>query len=328
MISMTARRRKPCPICRQSGKLEIPRKYVAVTPAYTKEKACSLTCRGRYERQNMPTVIRAPSGDSREELYENGVGDTRGYFDDGAYVAAANLGPQRPDYVKVEIDPQEAFTTALKDRFLKQRVQIHSPSQDDGSTTAKKGKLLPPAPTKSNKAYKRWHNLLRTSTPSSTQIRALEQADVLRLLEFIQKHYLVRETEIGSHISTWIWSLLAKLEDVGSMTNDQAWSIRELGKRAILVQLSFTDPAAAKQLELSSAEDAGAGHADVSTMDPSHDSHATEGAISTVPEGAEDPNARQNTLATLDMIIVLVGEVFRQRDLLEFRQSWGIEATN
>jgi hypothetical protein len=36
-----------------------------------------------------------------------------------------------------------------------------------------------------------------------------------------------------------------------------------------------------------------------------------------------DSTARWNTKATVDMIITVAGEMYGQRDLLEFRQSWG-----
>ncbi|KAI9805369.1 MAG: hypothetical protein M1833_005822 [Piccolia ochrophora] len=39
-------------------------------------------------------------------------------------------------------------------------------------------------------------------------------------------------------------------------------------------------------------------------------------------EADPDPVPSANTLATLDMIITIVGEVFGQRDLLEYRDSW------
>jgi hypothetical protein len=36
----------------------------------------------------------------------------------------------------------------------------------------------------------------------------------------------------------------------------------------------------------------------------------------------EEPLPSENTMATLDMIIVVIGEVFGQRDLLQFREAW------
>jgi hypothetical protein len=38
-------------------------------------------------------------------------------------------------------------------------------------------------------------------------------------------------------------------------------------------------------------------------------------------KGRDCPN--KNTCATIDMIVTIVGELYGQRDLLEFRDSWG-----
>ena len=46
------------------------------------------------------------------------------------------------------------------------------------------------------------------------------------------------------------------------------------------------------------------------------------------PDTSEKASDTENTLATLDMILTIVGEVFRQRDLLEFRRPWENEECN
>ena len=74
-------------------------------------------------------VLKAAKTYTHEEIYGSGRGDTRGYYEDGAYVARASLGPELP-YSKDEsaqVAPQEAFTRTLKQRFLKQRDQLHLP---------------------------------------------------------------------------------------------------------------------------------------------------------------------------------------------------------
>jgi len=163
----------------------------------------------------------------------------------------------------------------------------------------------------------------------------MQQSAALRLIGDISKRYLVRGTDIAAHISAWIWSLLARLADVGTMNNDQVWRIRELGRQAILVQLSFQDPSAAEQLELvaSQGESATAPVDSGSSVEPHMKHRMSADAIDDVAGGSDqvrkgadvtdlDPGLRQNTLATLHTIIVVVGEAFGQRDLLEFRQTW------
>lgn len=308
----------------------------ANTNTYISEKACELTGLGRSERQSMPTVLKSAKTYSDEEIYESGLGDTRGYYEDGAYVARASLGPELPSSENggTQGEPQEAFTRALNARFLKQREQLHLPPEPDALQQLDQKHPIS-FPAKNGKAYAEWHKLIRSTAPLPAQVRAMQQEEVLRLIELIQKFYLARETEIASTVSAWIWALLARLNDVGGMDNDQVWIIRELGRKAVLVQLSFNNSAAAKQLvSVSAGEDAIQDLPNALTPSAmAAIAHETDG-LEKMPTPTSDHStpediqkvdiaqSRQNTLATLDAILVIVGEIFGQRDLLEFRNPW------
>ena len=138
--------------------------------------------------------------------------------------------------------------------------------------------------------------------------------------------FLVRAKDIVTITSSWIWSLLTRLDDVGTMNNDQVAIVREFGKKAVLVQLSLHDPAAAQQLEAIEAGSDTEAKNDAKIKVLEKDTAETENnerETNSASKGAlEESVARQNTLATLDMIITLVGDSFGQRDLLEFRQPW------
>ncbi|KAK5686733.1 hypothetical protein LTR17_026887 [Elasticomyces elasticus] len=271
----------------------------------------------RDERQIMPTVFRAPFEDQTEELYESGVGDGRGYFEDGAYVGRANIGPVMPDSAKTTIEPQEAYTRALKQRFAVAREQMHV--KPDNDELAKLDEEHPTAYRQGdNKAHANWKRILATTMPSPTQIQALDTACVDRLLEVIMRVNLVREQILQESTSVWIWSLLARLDDVGTMNNQEVYAIREFGKKAVLVQLSFHDPVAAAQLEAMSNE----GEPDTKSLNAE-----VEEGVETSPQLdpiETDSPAAHNTAVTLDMIITIIGEVFGQRDLLEFRRPWEV----
>ena len=290
---------------------------------------------GRTERQSMPEFFAAQKSSSYSEIYNSDTGDTRGYFEDGAYIAAPIVGPALPESAKALVEPQEAFAIALKARFLEQRRQLHiKPSTE---SLAKLSEKHPTSlPKNSSEAYSCWLRALRTTSPLPAQVRAMQERGALRVLGLIRSRFLVREQDIPANLSAWIWSLLARLDDVGIMDSDQIASLREFGKRAVLVQLSFRDPDAAAQLEelavaeggldaprktkLDSRNVNGNAREDISALKLEADASAS----GTTDQGkVDDHDARRtNTLATLDTIIVLVGEVFRQRDLLEFRQSW------
>ncbi|KAK5679455.1 hypothetical protein LTS10_008273 [Elasticomyces elasticus] len=274
----------------------------------------------RDERQIMPTVFRAPFEDQSEELYESGVGDGRGYFEDGAYVGRANIGPVMPDSAKTTIEPQEAYTRALKQRFAVAREQMHV--TPDSSDLAKLDEEHPTSYRQGDqKAHANWKRILTTTMPSPTQIQALDTTSVDRLLEVIMRVNLVREQILHESTSVWIWSLLARLDDVGTMNNQEVYAIREFGKRAVLVQLSFHDTVAAAQLEAMSNE--GEPETDPTKSLNAEVEEQVETSPQTEPAETDSP-AAQNTAATLDMIITIIGEVFGQRDLLEFRRPWEV----
>lgn len=282
----------------------------------------------------MPEVLHAPHGYTDEEIYESGVGDTRGYIEDGAYVARAISGPSLPVIEKTQVEPQEAFTTALKERFLRHREFIHR--TPDADAIAALGDTRPISfPRGNRKAYTDWRRILWTSTPHLAQGRSFEQDVVFRLLELIQKHHLKREKQITTNSSAWIWALLARLDDVGTMDNEQVSAIREFAKKAVLVQLSFNNPTAAEQLERTAAAEL-YGDAEP-TQQPVENGDAaasdSKASMPTLEENVATPHVTnemqmQNSFATLDMIIVLAGEVFGQRDLLEFRQPWAQAAAD
>ncbi|KAK5717285.1 hypothetical protein LTR15_009178 [Elasticomyces elasticus] len=274
----------------------------------------------RDERQVMPTVFRAPFEDQTEELYESGVGDGRGYFEDGAYVGRANIGPVMPVSAKTTIEPQEAYTRALKQRFATAREQMHvKPCNDE---LAKLDEEHPIAYIQGDhKAHANWKRILTTTMPSPTQVQALDTTSVDRLLEVMMRINLVREQMLQKSTSVWIWSLLARLDDVGTMNNQEVYAIREFGKKAVLVQLSFHDPVAAAQLEAMNNE----GEPETETT-KSLDTEVEEGVETRPQTEATEPDspAAHNTAITLDMIITIIGEMFGQRDLLEFRRPWEV----
>ncbi|KAK5164231.1 uncharacterized protein LTR77_009925 [Saxophila tyrrhenica] len=206
----------------------------------------------RSERRTMPEILRASRPTSDEDIYNSGRGDHRGVLDDGAYYARVSLAPSLADSAQGTIDPQEAFTRALKRRFYSHRQQLllHPSAEAVAALHDRHPISFPQA---NNKAYADWHRLLRGTPPQLAQMQSLEQSIVFRLLELLQKHFLKREKEINSTTSAWIWALLARLDDVGTMDNDQVWILRDFGKKAVLVQLSFDNPMAAETLERESA---------------------------------------------------------------------------
>src|ERR1700761_6370348 len=109
----------------------------------------------------MPDIFTTRKVLSDEEIYESGIGDTRGYVHDGAYIARARLGPSRPETAKTTVEPQEAFTAVLKERFLEQRREMHLPPQADAIAALDERHPIS-FPQGYSKAYTEWHRLIRT----------------------------------------------------------------------------------------------------------------------------------------------------------------------
>ena len=122
--------------------------------------------------------------------------------------------------------------------------------------------------------------------------------------------------------------MLAKLNDVGTMNNDEVFVLRDLGKRALVIQISFNDAAMAAQLEEISRADAASESDEANTSQ--HEGQSAEATVDTAKTDTAGSSVTQmldpeNTIATLDMIVTIVGEFFGQRDLLDSRRSWDPE---
>lgn len=280
----------------------------------------------REERQALPTVFVAAKQNNEENLYDKG--DSRGYMVEDCYIARPTEGPPAPS--KTFITPQEAYTKALTERFLATRAYLLEPPAPAESQpeTPRRPKLPPLPPYRDNRTRREATWIIRDRAPSHVRLHELNYEAALDLLELIEQHFLQRGQQLTRFTSAWIWALLAKLDDVGSMNNDEVSIIRELGKRAVIVQMSFKDGSAAAEIEEVGRREASAGGEEgqeaheeqrEGTSEPDTSADTTD---ATAPANADKASDTENTLATLDMILTIVGEVFRQRDLLEFRRPW------
>lgn len=184
-------------------------------------------------------------------IYENGVGDSRGYYHDGAYTAAPDpawrpadgetqASSDHDDSVKQQLALVEAYNASLLSRYHALRTLLQTvPSQ--AALNA-----LPPVnetevggfgPNQQN--FKKWENKLRHTDPLPAQIAAMDKGSVLRLLRIIlQSKFLRRGYTLRERTSRWIWALLARLPDRGELDSVEIGWVRDLGKRAVAVSIS------------------------------------------------------------------------------------------
>lgn len=274
----------------------------------------------RSERQAMPAVLSSLHADAHDGQYDMGWSD---FGNDHAFVAAPEHPLQRQD---VSRDPREAFTEVLKERFHDLRHQLHQTPSPEAVTALDYDHPIY-YPHENEAATRSWLKILESTPPALAQVRSLDQDDVIRILELIQDCFVEREMDINPITSAWIWSLFARLDEVGMMNNDQVYAVRALGKKAVLVLVSLRSADTAAQLaRLSHPED------EPQDEDPTTSSikldlaENAENTVDVVDQDqtlpAEKAADRENTLATLDSVLVIAGDVYGQRDLLEFRRPW------
>lgn len=280
----------------------------------------------------MPEILTAPSQHQDTAVSMPQISDTGevSVKDDtaheGVWVSAVPSNTQEVD----GRTPQKVYTRNVTERFLDQRRQLRLPPTAEALADLDDSYPIS-FPQGNNRAVAEWCRLLSSKVPRLAQLRSLEQQTVFDLLDLLQARILAPGKIIDKHVSNWIWSLLARLDDVGNMTNDQVYPLRELGKRAVFLQYSHTSPQVAAQLEEALGPSGSSSmNVDEIPLDDLDDVDETP----TLPdagtlqenktEAATPANALENTLATLDMMLVVVGEVYGQRDLLEFRIPWTI----
>ncbi|KAF8859927.1 hypothetical protein BDZ45DRAFT_649306 [Acephala macrosclerotiorum] len=198
----------------------------------------------RQEAFGIPNLLVAPKQEEDErDIYEDGVGDFRGRYEDGAYLAAAN--PMSEDSQNTseeeEKDPQVAYFDSIISRYedlrsrLAQTPPINIAKSLDSDHPTQVGPL--------NKVLTRWWiKNMRLSDPKPAQVACMSKSSVLRLLRLLtQGSLLKRGSQVEFGVSYWVWSLLAKLPDRGLLNSEEIGVVRELGKKAVLVGMGLNE---------------------------------------------------------------------------------------
>lgn len=214
-------------------------------------------------------------------LYDNGVGDSRGYYQDGAYTAApdpdsasslpeveeeeeegeypATASPDDPTTTTAAANAnpdlvarrsaalRRAYYASLKSQFLALRSLLHRPPPPEAvaalprSHGTEVGAFGPRSRT-----FSVWSRRIRHTDPLPAQVAALDgRRGALRLLRVILGgKFLRRGCALRERTSRWIWALLARLPDRGELGHAEVGWVRELGKRAVLMMVSMAQMAA------------------------------------------------------------------------------------
>lgn len=228
----------------------------------------------RQETSRIPHVVVAPKAgpqlppgyvlpsvdgaydDPDRSIYQNGRGDSRGYYHDGAYTAAPDYASSDEDEEEGELydnqdeeaDPtarnqaalSEAYFSSLIARFTALRSRLHQPPPPSAidclppDHETEVGSFAPRKPT-----FRMWTHRIRYTDPLPAQVASMDKASVLRLLRVVLGgKFFRRGCVLRRRTSQWIWALLARLPDRGELDSDEVGAVRDLGKRAVLVSIS------------------------------------------------------------------------------------------
>jgi len=338
----------------------------------------------RAEAQSIPDIFTAPQPSETDDkldpsIYSSALGDPRAYYVNGAYVARPYLGPEsrntdpiyelREDINMLDGSSVLPFAKLSPQRAYSQRLLLLLHSRRK-SLRALRGKISASSsnaaiepyllPTLFTAAYETFRSTLLKSTPSPARLVFTDKENILVLIRCCTS-LLKKRSSIDRSLSVWIWALLARLDDVGELTNPEVSVVRELGKKAARIMESYGQ---SLELMTTSASDESSSQLKNEIQptvvneneETAHDSSLHEakeadelearkarllalmesGSFNAPVENAKDGDAPdsklsadahvesiavRNTRATLDMIILAIGEIFGQRDLLEHREA-------
>ena len=188
-------------------------------------------------------------------IYENGIGDSRGYYHDGAYTAAPDSDDSdsdmqdedgwemegRDEAIAAQKALQEAYFSTLVSQFEALRDQLHAnpPHELIAALDREHGTFVGDFGPKS-KTFAVWNHRIRYTDPHPVQIAAMDRRNALKVLRIVLGGKFIRRGhELRERTSRWIWALLARLPDRGEMDYTEVGWVRELGKRAVLMMVSI-----------------------------------------------------------------------------------------
>ncbi|QIW98967.1 hypothetical protein AMS68_004485 [Peltaster fructicola] len=186
----------------------------------------------------------------------------------------------KPPDVPAEPAPEEEYVNAITAGFRQVRELLKQPATEDELTYAHETVFIEEVPF-DNKEFLECVNFLRDTSPSMLQAKELSAETTWELLHLvILRFFLKGDREITQNIGWWMYMLLARLPDKLDMDQEQIEGLRELAKRAVYVRES----------------------------------------VCKVPiEEASGRSPEKHTQTTVDTVLIIVGDFYNQRDLLELR---------
>ncbi|CAM1506258.1 Fc.00g058990.m01.CDS01 [Cosmosporella sp. VM-42] len=239
-------------------------------------------------------------------IYTNGVGDSRGYYQDGAYMAIpetweksyydlADPCEEQDEYAE-ELALHEAYFTAMMDHYLHLRIVLNATPPPNAASRLSSSQPTAAAPFgRSASTTALWARVLRTTDPHPLQLALMSKDTIISIIRILLGgKFLRRGYPLPERTSRWIWALLARLPEKGELNHNEIGWVRDLGRRAVLLGTSLAEMAALRD-EL---EEGGLG-AHEGVDGSSSDEDVLADAEEEEVEGADSPGDEQHDDSTV-----------------------------
>ncbi|KAF9776163.1 hypothetical protein IL306_005694 [Fusarium sp. DS 682] len=187
--------------------------------------------------------------------------DSRGWYEDGAYMAMPDDLAGEDDYEDGEYPDEddndydeelainEAYFASVMDQYLHLRSILHAELPSNAVSRVVKAKLKTDAPAENQPAViATWSRLLRETDPHPLQVALMSKDTTLRILRILLGGKFLRQGySLPERTSRWIWALLARMPDKGELNYAEIGWIRDLGRRAVLLGRSLAEMAALRE---------------------------------------------------------------------------------
>ena len=298
--------------------------------------------------------VQRKADEGREEVFA-------GFYDeDEAYVAVPMVRASREDGHVPPQTAQQAYYDSLLARFRVLRATLRC-TPPASTVQALASSQLVYLPADSKKAKAQWRLHLQEADPQMVQVACIDAESVLEIVKLFagilrQGAQSWTLQQVG-RLGTWAWAVLGRCPDRTELGSEEIAEVRALGKRACEAIAKMERKASAEPKPLCEdstgvEDETKTGNhnleeqveRDVPSMDGTESMEELEAArfrlqsrleAAELPESEGDgalgdgqvrvnPSEEKDVQLRiiLEMIIMVVGEVYGQRDLLECLDVW------
>jgi hypothetical protein len=224
-------------------------------------------------------------------------------FEQGTFIAVDGRTPDRTsaeDSAKEGIDalmPQDRYYELLLRRFyhLRATIETADPADNVSRLQASSAATMP-------RNERAWSIIVEDGPPNMTQISCLDEAAVFSGLQHFARR-LQNASAISSSSGCWIWSLLASVGEVGTLSHEKIGRIRDMGQSAGLMAARLRNSSGGSQETkedvLEGAPEAANADTDTNHSDTEMSISGDEGEVRDDAEVSDLERARACLLAQL-----------------------------